>query len=235
MKGQLRILNRESSILRANILNRIGISDVCSVSAYVVHGQKSDIILSIDYSTGGQRQVALQVKLVKNITGFNQVDKRYVAKYQELWGFSEIVAEALKKYTGEITPPSAGRNAKRMFADELSTNQQIAVLEFLSSSKSNIADTIFRGDGELKPEWFLLVHKIESAPKVYLFDINKYINFFIGDSDESTAIITKKGCFRLGRVTIQRKGGDGGRKSATMLKFKLDPIEIKNEHEICHQ
>ncbi|MBQ2421719.1 MAG: hypothetical protein II285_01925, partial [Flavobacteriales bacterium] len=30
----------------------------------------------------------------------------------------------------------------------------------------------------------------------------------------------------IGRVTMQRKGGDGGRISATCLQFKEDPMDI---------
>lgn len=221
-----RILNRESSVLRRSLIERIGISDFRSISAKVVHRQKSDIILTVNFSSGDSRSIGIQVKLVSNITGFNQVDKRYVDKYQELWGFSDEVAIALKKYTGEILPSSSGRNPKRIFADELSITERDSVLEFLSSKKDQIAHTIFCGDGKFQPEWFLLVHKIESAPKVYLYNIEKYMKFFVGDSPESTASITNKGCFRLGRVTIQRKGGDRGRKSATMLQFKLNPVEI---------
>lgn len=31
---------------------------------------------------------------------------------------------------------------------------------------------------------------------------------------------------KLGRVTVQRKGGDGGRKTANMLQFKVNPTEL---------
>ena len=37
-------------------------------------------------------------------------------------------------------------------------------------------------------------------------------------------IIKKKGCLRIGKITVRRKGGDGGRKTAQMLQFKIDPL-----------
>jgi len=38
--------------------------------------------------------------------------------------------------------------------------------------------------------------------------------------------ISERGTFRIGRITMQRKGGDGGRDSAKMLQFKINPAEL---------
>jgi len=35
-----------------------------------------------------------------------------------------------------------------------------------------------------------------------------------------------RGNFRIGRITKQRKGGDGGRPTANMLQFKINPAEL---------
>ena len=51
--------------------------------------------------------------------------------------------------------------------------------------------------------------------------MNEAINFYGGEIS-----LTKQGNLRLGKITIQRKGGDGGRESAKMLQFKLNPSEI---------
>lgn len=39
-------------------------------------------------------------------------------------------------------------------------------------------------------------------------------------------LITKQGSIKLGKITIQRKGGDGGRDTANMLQFKIDPTDF---------
>ena len=39
-------------------------------------------------------------------------------------------------------------------------------------------------------------------------------------------MITSRGGLRIGRVTAQRKGGDGGRPSANKLQFKIDPTKV---------
>ena len=36
-------------------------------------------------------------------------------------------------------------------------------------------------------------------------------------------MITKQGNLKIGRITMQRKGGDGGRETAKMLQFKINP------------
>lgn len=39
-------------------------------------------------------------------------------------------------------------------------------------------------------------------------------------------IITNRGSFRIGKITMQRKGGDGGIDTAKMLQFKINPAEL---------
>ena len=43
--------------------------------------------------------------------------------------------------------------------------------------------------------------------------------------------MTPRGSLKIGRITVQRKGGDNGRKTANMLQFKIDPTEIFNIEE----
>jgi hypothetical protein len=40
--------------------------------------------------------------------------------------------------------------------------------------------------------------------------------------------ITNRGSMKIGRITMQRKGGDAGRDTAKMLQFKVDPTELFN-------
>ncbi len=46
--------------------------------------------------------------------------------------------------------------------------------------------------------------------------------------DDGSVEISKKGSLKIGRITIQRKGGDNGRESANMLQFKIDPTGLLN-------
>ena len=73
----------------------------------------------------------------------------------------------------------------------------------------------------------LVAQKIESNAKWILKAMNYCINLF-GNGDIQ---VTKRGNFRIGKITMQRKGGDGGRKTANMLQFKINPIQLFGDAE----
>jgi len=45
-------------------------------------------------------------------------------------------------------------------------------------------------------------------------------------SDEGTIEITRNANLKIGRTTIQRKGGDNDRDTAKLLQFKINPAQI---------
>lgn len=49
----------------------------------------------------------------------------------------------------------------------------------------------------------------------------KFVNFC-----DRKVEFSPKGSLKIGKITMQRKGGDGGRDSAKMLQFKLNPCEL---------
>lgn len=55
--------------------------------------------------------------------------------------------------------------------------------------------------------------------------IKKSKNGFRCD-DEISA--TPRGSIKIGKITMQRKGGDAGRPSANCLQFKIDPTLLFN-------
>ena len=56
----------------------------------------------------------------------------------------------------------------------------------------------------------------------------KPINVAINHYSEGNVEITNRGSMKIGRITMQRKGGDAGRDTAKMLQFKVDPTELFN-------
>ena len=74
----------------------------------------------------------IQVKLVSNPQGFNQIDKRWLKSYDELWNFGEDVLEILKYFVGENNPKILSpRDERRMFLDEFSQSEQNKVLRII--------------------------------------------------------------------------------------------------------
>lgn len=167
----------------------------------------------------------LQVKLVSNPKGFNQIDKRWLKNYAELWDFPEDVYQLFQYFTGEIEPKIDNpRDEGRMFIDEFTEVEQNKILDFLQKNKTLIVTDILKGRGKFSAEWMLVILNLknEEGIKWALQPINKVLNHFGSGEIE----VTPRGSIKIGNITIQRKGGDGGRDTAKMLQFKINPAEI---------
>ena len=165
----------------------------------------------------------LQVKLVGNLQGFNQIDKRWLNSYNELWNFNDEILEILKYFTGENKPFIVdSRDKRRMFFDEFSKIDQDKIINFFTKNKTLILTDILKGRGKFTSEWFLVILKMDEL-KWALKNINEVINIYDGE-----VVISPKGSLKIGKITMQRKGGDGGRKTANMLQFKINPCELFN-------
>ncbi len=165
----------------------------------------------------------LQVKLVSNPKGFNQIDKRWVDKYVEMWNMPIEIISIFKRYTGEIKPSITNPiDKRRMFANEFSDIEQTRILTWLNQNKSLIVSDILKGRGHFSAEWMLVAQKTKTNSRWILKPMNYCLNYFGNEEIE----ITKRGNFKIGKITMQRKGGDGGRITANMLQFKINPAEL---------
>lgn len=89
---------------------------------------------------------------------------------------------------------------------------------FIMQNKILILNDILKGRGQFASEWFLVILKLENKIEWVLKPINEVINFYGGE-----VMFSPQGSLKIDKVTMQRKGGDGGRESAKMLQFKIDP------------
>ena len=166
----------------------------------------------------------LQAKLVSNPQGFNQIDKRWVKNYQEMWEIPKNILRILKHFTGEEAPYIENpKDERRMFATELTEQDQKDLLHFLQDNKTLIISDILKGRGKFAAEWMLVILKIQDEEIKWAL---KPINFVLNHFGNGEVQITPRGSFKIGRITMQRKGGDGGRPTANMLQFKINPCEI---------
>ncbi len=205
------------------------LTDIESVRATKVKGSfKADIQveIKIEIKLKSLTDIQnLQVKLVSNPKGFNQIDKRWLKSYNELWNIPNDVYELLQYFTGEKKPKiSNPRDERRMFADELLENEQQLLLKFFNDNKTLIVNDILKGRGKFSAEWMLVILKLKDTDTINwaLEPINKVLNHF-GNGEIR---ITPRGSFKIGNITIQRKGGDNGRETANMLQFKINPAEL---------
>jgi hypothetical protein len=194
------------------------------VTALKIAGEKTDVQVQVTIKLKQAIDVEnIQVKLVSNLNGFNQIDKRWIAKYVELWEISPAIERLLKLYTGEIAPTIPNpRDARRIFLDEFSLSEQKALLAFFEEKKVLIVSDVLKGRGRFSAEWMLVIQKTTQNARWVLKPMNIVLNHYASGN----VLITKQGNLRVGRITVQRKGGDGGRKTAQMLQFKINPAEL---------
>lgn len=195
------------------------------VKAVVISGHKADVNVQITVKLKQAIDVEnIQVKLVSNKKGFNQIDKRWIKSYVELWNIPNDIEQLLKHFTGELSPKIDNtKDKRRMFLNEFCEKDKNNLLKFLNDNKVLIVSDILRGRGEFTAEWVLVAQKVEHNSRWVLKNINEVIKHYFADGKVEE---TKKGSIRIGKITIQRKGGDGGRLTANMLQFKIDPTEL---------
>lgn len=210
-------------------LNAMGynISDIEYVKAVKVVGHyKADIqvrvriIIKLKHQEDLQN---LQVKLVSNPTGFNQIDKRWIEKYVELWNIPADIAKILRLFTGELKPTSKKvKDPRRMKLVEMSEGDQEKIVNFFEKNKILVISDVLKGRGDFAADWVLVILKVGGVNSWVLKSINEVMNVF-GQGDVR---ITSEGSLKIGKIGMQRKGGDGGRESAKMLQFKINPVEL---------
>jgi len=225
--------NSELSKLWLKAMN-YKIEEIESVKAVKVKGSyKADIQVEIKIEIKLKSLIDiqnLQVKLVSNPKGFNQIDKRWLKSYRELWDIPDDIYELLQYFTGEKSPKVPNpKDKRRMFANEFSKYEQDILLNFLQENKTLIVTDILKGRGKFSAEWMLVILKLKDKDYIQwaLKPINKVLNHF-GNGE---VLITPRGSFKIGNITIQRKGGDNGRDTANMLQFKINPAELVDTNE----
>ncbi len=186
------------------------------------HGEKADVEVRVR-TKAGEKVEGISIKLVSNPNGFNQIDKRWLATYAKIWKMPADVVAALKLFVGEAPPirTQAGslRSDNRMYLNELSPEARKAIVDFFTANRDEIVSDLFKGDGAHSAAWFMVAYKPAVNTRWTLRNTDDVIKFY----GEGKVEITRTGNLKIGRITMQRKGGDGGRDTAKMLQFKINP------------
>lgn len=194
------------------------LDEVENVDARKPHGEKTDVEVTVR-TKSGERKEGISIKLVSSTSGFNQIDKRWLRHYVKLWSMPKDVEDALKLFLGEIPPNKPSRASNRMYLTELEPAAQKAVVDFFSANKERIVSDLIAGDGPQTAGWMMIAFKATSKTRWAMKSTAAAAAFYAA----GPVAITRAGNLKIGRVTMQRKGGDGGRETARMLQFKMDP------------
>lgn len=200
------------------------LNEIEYVKAVVLHGYKTDVNVQVQIKLKAAVDTEnIQVKLVSNQRGFNQVDKRWLSHYKDLWDMPDDVFNKLQYFTGELKPYKQGtRDDRRMFLNEMDENDKDLILNWFNRNKTLVLSDIIKGRGQFSAEWVLVAQKIDTNARWVLKNINEALQHY----SSGEVCMSPRGSICIGKVTVQRKGGDGGRSTANMLQFKLDPTEL---------
>jgi hypothetical protein len=194
--------------------------------------KKADAQIRIIIKIGNILKIEnLSLKKANSDADYNQIDKRTVDDYQEMWKFDNEIAFWLKLFTGELSPKKYSkqtgitkfRDKRRLFLDEMPDNIQKKVVGFFERNRIMVISDIIKGRGGLSADW-MLVTKLNKENKTTtwtLMDINIVMNFF----GSGEVCISPKGSLYIGKITMQRKGGTP---DPTKIQFKIKPCQLFN-------
>lgn len=191
------------------------------VTAHKPHGYKADVEVVVAMKTQKVTD-RISIKLVSSTKGFNQIDKRWLKNYGQMWKMPPDVLAGLKLYLGESPPNGPSRRKDRMYLDELPTSQRDAIIQFFEAHKDEIISDLIAGDGPHSANWFMVTQKADNDPRWVIRPMADVVQFFA----DGPVQMTRAGNLKIGRVSMQRKGGDNGRETAKMLQFKMNPALI---------
>ena len=211
------------------------LNEIERVDAIVISGHKTDVQIKVIVKLKkGFAIENLSIKKANKGFSYNQVDKRWVDHYQKMWNIPDNVLKLLKIFTGEIKPIQLVndgtitkqeygvlRDKRRMFLTEMKKSDANKIVNFFMQNKTLVITDLLKGNDAYAADWMLvtLYDKENDTTTWALADINKAMNIF-GDGN---VVISRNGNLYIGKITMQRKGGDNGRESANMLQFKINP------------
>lgn len=162
----------------------------------------------------------IQVKLVSNKKGFNQIDKRWLKKYIELWDIPSDISDLLKYFVGEKTPYIKNwKDSRRIFMDEFTELDRSKILSFFANNKTLIISDLLKWRWHFSAEWILVIKKVEGNYDWVILPMNKVMNFYWN----WPVTLSPRGSIKIWNITVQRKWWDNWRETANMLQFKMDP------------
>ena len=194
--------------------------------------EKPDVLIYDDPSNIPAMK-GISMKTYKPEVSFSQANRGSLETYVEELGMSYGVAETLRAFVVK------NHKGERTMLNEATISAQEELLRFFQQYQRQIVSHVLRGKakGVLKADWLLLhetkdtdwISKVGNRESWHLYPMATVIDCCCSEAPS----ISKAGNMTLGLgLTLQRKGGDGGAKSANDLQFKLKPKEI---HEVLRR
>ena len=199
-----------------------------------VRFKKADIQLKFLYDDVWHVE-NISLKKANSSAGFNQIDKRSVLTYQKIWGFDDDLAKWLRLFTGDILPGEVlseaelnnikDKKQRRLYLNEIPEEKFARIVQFFEKNLGLVVSDILGGLGQLAADRFLVTRKTgKDLVDWILRDIDMVCKFYA----EGGVKMSPRGSLRIGRITVQRKGGTP---DPTSLQFKINPLHLFEEEE----
>ncbi|WNM16197.1 hypothetical protein [Mesomycoplasma ovipneumoniae] len=197
------------------------------VRAIVIRGYKADLNVKVQVKLKDALDIEnIQVKLVSNKKGFNQIDKRWLKSYNELWNIPLNVYKILRYFTGELKPYKDNvRDNRRMFMDELTDEERNLVLDWLNNNKLLIISDILKGRLRIFSRMgFSCTKNYKKMLDGFWKNINEVINHYFADGkvEVSPGSVDKN----LVKLCFKEKAGTMEDRLQICYNFKIDPTEL---------
>lgn len=209
----------------------ITLEDIASVEAVKIEGTtKTDVAVHLITYAGESFTINVQCKkIAPNRKGFSQVDRRPVAKlFAAVEGssieFSELGKQAIMLYTGTTKPNERQVSSpKRLTAAELTPEELEAMRSDIERATPLLSRLYFQGaDENYRPHVTVVMSGDHLGGYWYRVENTEIMRRDYVGTGEVT--ISNGGVMVLGSsgmLTLQRKGGDGGRPSACDTQAKV--------------
>ena len=191
--------------------------------------KKSDVQICLIIKLGKITKIEnISIKKANINADYNQVDKRTIDSYKEMWGFNDDIATYLKLFTGELKAKDFPNiiklkeciiPEKRVYLNEFNADIQNKIKIFFEANKLLVVSDILHGRGALSADWMLVTKNDNDNVEWILVDINVAMNHFASGN----VIISQRGNLHIGKITMQRKGGTP---DPTKLQFKIHPCSL---------
>ncbi len=191
--------------------------------------EKPDVLL-YDNPADILAMKGISMKTYKPEVSFSQANRGSLDTYVEELGMSYGIAETLRAFVEK------NHQGDRTMLNEAPASAQEELLRFFQLYQRQIISHVLKGKAKaaLKADWLLLheakdadwIGKVGNREYWHLYPMSKVIDCCCTEAPS----ITRSGNLILGLgITLQRKGGDGGAKTANDLQFKLNPKRIHEQ------
>jgi len=214
------------------------LNEVKEVKAIKIHGYKTDVQIKVLVFMKEATSIQnLSIKKANDDSDYNQTDKRWVRTYKKMWNIPEDITKILMMFCGELSPSqllkekkitkqkyNSLKDKRRFFLNEFDEKDRKKIVDFFTKHKIKIVADIIKGSDKFSADWMLVTKYNQSEDETtwILRDINYAMDIFGGGDIK----ISGRGSLYIGKITMQRKGGDAGRNTANMLQFKISPCDL---------